>query len=186
MNVAEAHAEKGDGHTRLLRLALDEARKCEPTPTAFCVGCVLALPRDSNDDLLILSTGFSRELPGNTHAEANALAKARALSPEELSALVRKWRPDGDHPSPTIDDVLRSADVYTTMEPCSVRTSGLAPCASTLIEAGVGRCFIGVGEPADFVMCEGAMKLKEAGIEVIWMKGLEKECLEVARRGHQT
>ncbi|KDQ10337.1 hypothetical protein BOTBODRAFT_115867 [Botryobasidium botryosum FD-172 SS1] len=196
-----------DTHTRLLRLALDEARKCEPTPTAFCVGCVLALPRDhptdSNDresdsgsqpeTPLVLSTGFSRELAGNTHAEANALAKARALSPDELSALVGKWkwRPsvnndDSDRLRLTIDDMLRSADVYTTMEPCSVRTSGLAPCARALIEAGVRRCFIGVGEPADFVNCEGAMQLKEAGIEVIWVEGLEKECLEVARRGHQT
>jgi hypothetical protein len=27
--------------------------------------------------------------------------------------------------------------------------------------------------------------LKDAGIQVIWIKGVEAECLEVARRGHQ-
>ena len=71
------------------------------------------------------------------------------------------------------------------MEPCSIRTSGLAPCADAVIAAGIKRCFIGVGEPDDFVNCEGARKLKEAGVEVIWLAGLEKECLEVARMGRE-
>lgn len=81
-------------------------------------------------------------------------------------------------------DILANTDVYTTLEPCSVRTSGLSPCADALIAANVRRCYIGVGEPDDFVTCEGARKLKDAGIEVVWLKGFEKECLEAARRGH--
>ena len=81
----------------------------------------------------------------------------------------------------TIDDILARTDVYTTMEPCSVRLSGGAPCADALIAAKVPRCFIGVGEPDDFVVCVGAQKLKDAGVEVIWLKGLENECLNVAR-----
>ena len=71
------------------------------------------------------------------------------------------------------------------MEPCSVRLSGLAPCSTALIKAGVRRCFIGVGEPSDFVECEGERQLREAGIEVVRVVGLEEECLEVARRGHE-
>ncbi|KAF7338238.1 Diaminohydroxyphosphoribosylamino-pyrimidine deaminase [Mycena venus] len=165
--------------TAILELALAEARKCEPSPTAFCVGCVLAVPwPDDHSQPLILSTGYSRELPGNTHAEANALAKLKALTLPQLQSLF---------PGPTappIDEILPRVDVYTTMEPCSVRTSGLSPCADALIAVGVRRCFIGVGEPPDFVECEGAQKLKDAGIEVIWVAGLEEECLKVARRGH--
>jgi len=126
-----------------------------------------------------LSTGYSRELAGNTHAEANALAKARAFSLEELVRVTGILHP------PSIDQLLKNADVYTTMEPCSIRTSGLAPCADALVEAQVRRCFIGVNEPDDFVTCEGAQKLKNAGIDVVWVKGLEKECLEEARRGHE-
>lgn len=126
----------------------------------------------------MLATGYSRELPGNTHAEANALAKAQLLSQEDL----RAFDPKMQHPS--IDHLLSVADVYTTLEPCSVRTSGLAPCADALIEAGIRRCIIGVGEPDDFVNCEGASKLKDAGVEVIWLSGLEEQCLAVARRGH--
>jgi pyrimidine deaminase RibD-like protein len=78
---------------------------------------------------------------------------------------------------------MRLVDVYTTMEPCSVRTSGLAPCADALIAAGVRACYVGVAEPDDFVNCEGTQKLKDAGIHVDWVEGLESECLEAARRG---
>ncbi|KAI0748142.1 cytidine deaminase-like protein [Daedaleopsis nitida] len=162
-----------------LRLALDEARKCTPSPTAYCVGCVLtATYPPGSAKPVILARGYSRELPGNTHAEANALAKARQLSQAELEELF----PGASFPL-TIDAILVHADIYTTMEPCSVRTSGLAPCADAVIAAGIKRCFIGVGEPDDFVNCEGAQKLKGAGVEVIWLAGLEKECLEVARMG---
>lgn len=62
--------------------------------------------------------------------------------------------------------------------------SGLAPCADALILAKVRRCFIGVAEPDDFVKCEGAQKLMNAGIQVSWLKGMEQECLAEARRGH--
>jgi pyrimidine deaminase RibD-like protein len=124
-----------------------------------------------------LSTGYSRELPGNTHAEANALWKARSLSLSDLAAI------SPSIPSPTLDDILAETDLYTTMEPCSTRTSGLAPCADALIAAKIQRCFIGVSEPDDFVKCEGAQKLVTAGVEVIWLRGLEEECLKVARRG---
>ena len=164
-----------------LRLALDEARKCTPSPTAFCVGCVLTATYPPESDIpVILARGYSRELPGNTHAEANALAKARQLSEKQLLELF-----PGASPPISVDAILRHADVYTTMEPCSIRTSGLAPCADALIAAGIRRCFIGVGEPDDYVNCEGAQKLKDAGIEVIWLSGLEKECLEVARMGRE-
>ncbi|CAL1704683.1 unnamed protein product [Somion occarium] len=168
-----------DEHLKFLRIALEEAKRCVPIPTAFCVGCVLTARYPADSSPVVLATGYSRELPGNTHAEANALSKARSLSTEELCKLL---------PAPpdtlNVEDLLSSADMYTTMEPCSVRTSGLAPCADATIAARIRRCFIGVGEPDDFVKCEGAQKLRAAGVEVIWINGLEQECLEVARRGH--
>ncbi|THH08840.1 hypothetical protein EW146_g8865 [Bondarzewia mesenterica] len=171
-----------DEHIRYLRDALAEAEKCTPTPTAFCVGCVLVTRYPTSTDApTILSTGYSRELPGNTHAEANALAKARDLSASDLAALF----PSAPPASLTVEQVLRRADVYTTLEPCSIRTSGLAPCADALIEAQIQRCFVGVGEPDDFVKCEGAQKMKDAGIEIVWIKGIEDECLKAARRGHE-
>jgi pyrimidine deaminase RibD-like protein len=162
-----------------LRIALTEAAKCEAVPTAFCVGAVLVVrnyPTHSSAPF-VLTTGYSRELPGNTHAEANALAKARQnlLPREELPAELR------DTP---VEELLKYADCYTTLEPCSIRTSGLAPCADALITAHVQRCIIGVAEPDDFVKCEGAQRLIDAGVEVVWVRELEEECLKAARRGH--
>jgi pyrimidine deaminase RibD-like protein len=174
-----------------LQFALDEAHKCVPLPTAFCVGCVIVALVNvaTNDQPIILATGFSRELEGNTHAEANALAKARQLTHQDLVDIISKQMALTSvsvsvDALPTIDELLKDADVYTTMEPCSVRLSGLSPCADALISARVKRCIIGVGEPPDFVTCEGAKKLQENGIEIVWMKDLEEECLKVARMGH--
>lgn len=173
----------GDIHHQLLELALAEARKCEPVSTAFCVGCILATswPSQKSEKPVILASGYSRELHGNTHAEANALTKAEALSTTDLETLF----PSAPLSS-SLTEILAHTDVYTTLEPCSVRTSGLSPCADALILANVRRCFIGVGEPDDFVKCEGAEKLKNAGIDVVWLKGFENECLKEARRGHNT
>jgi pyrimidine deaminase RibD-like protein len=167
-------------HIHFLELALSEAAKCEPISTAFCVGCVLVAQWPSEEAKpVIFASGYSRELPGNTHAEANALEKAKNLSPTELAALFSSAPPPIE-----LADVLTHTDVYTTLEPCSIRASGLSPCADALIAAKVRRCYIGVGEPDDFVNCEGARKLTEVGIEVIWLKGLEQKCLKAARRGH--
>ncbi|KLO14183.1 cytidine deaminase-like protein [Schizopora paradoxa] len=164
---------------QMMELALEEAGKCDAKEGAFSVGCVLVahLP---NKPPSIISVGYSRELPGNTHAEANALEKARALTTKELGD---KLGLKEDEDVPSIDEILRLTHVYTTLEPCSVRTSGLAPCADALVAAHISRCAIGAGEPDDYVQCEGARKLKDAGIQVDWLKGLEKECLAAARKG---
>ena len=142
------------------------------------MGCVL-VARLPGIRPVILATGYSRELPGNTHAEANALSKGKILSAEELSLLF------STKDLIQYDSLLSHTDVYTTLEPCSIRTSGLRPCADVLVESKIKRCIIGAGEPEDFVQCEGAQRLKDAGVEVIWLDGLQNECLAVARRGHQ-
>lgn len=199
-----------DINIEYLRLALDQARKCIPVPTAFCVGCVIVVypheinrrsetyeavqdesPERSQTTMdereerkgVVLSTGYSRELPGNTHAEANALSVAYSLAPASSTATVPLTPAGLPQPltRPLIDSLLHTATVYTTLEPCSTRTSGLAPCANALAEAKVKEVVIGVGEPDDFVNCEGARVLKDAGVLVTWAKGLEEECLRVAR-----
>ena len=168
-------------HLAFMKIALAEANKCLPTPTAFCVGCVIVVSVRSAtgvEEKMVLSTGYSRELEGNTHAEANALAKAQGRSSAELE----QFYPEGIPSGGGVENLLNEADVYTTLEPCSVRTSGLSPCANALVDARIRRCYIGVAEPDDFVKCEGAEKLKRSGIEVVWLKGLEQECLDAARR----
>jgi pyrimidine deaminase RibD-like protein len=136
-------------------VALNEARKATPVPSAFCVGAVIVDPSTGK----VLSTGYSRELPGNTHAEACALDK---LPPTALEAV------DG-------------ADMYTTMEPCSVRLSGNTPCVTRILGAGIKRVYVGVEEPKDFVLCEGTRLLREKGVEVINVSDYAEACLDVAR-----
>jgi tRNA pseudouridine synthase 8/2,5-diamino-6-(5-phospho-D-ribitylamino)-pyrimidin-4(3H)-one deaminase len=148
----------GPTHLSHLRLALSEAQKCVPTPTAYCVGAVLV-----GSDGRVLSTGYSRELPGNTHAEQCALDKLLPLAPLDGSVL------------------------YTTMEPCSERLSGNKPCLFRILEAGgIGTVYVGVKEPATFVKENIAEKvLGERGVSYVHVPGLEKEILECAERGHE-
>ena len=54
---------------KFMEMAIEEAEKCGETQTQFNVGCVLV------HNGQVISTGHSRELPGNTHAEQCALEK---------------------------------------------------------------------------------------------------------------
>lgn len=144
-------------HAHFMRLALTEADKSEPTSSAFCVGCVIVCDGE------ILSTGYSRELAGNTHAEQCAIEK-----------LIKA----------TTASKLEGADLYTTMEPCSVRLSGNVACTDRILEVGCARVFLGTLEPADFVNCEGVQKLRDNGVEVHTVPGFADECLRIAKKGH--
>ncbi|RSH81358.1 hypothetical protein EHS25_006889 [Saitozyma podzolica] len=125
---------------------------------------------------LILGDGYSRQIPGNTHAEANALTNFRTA----YAALLRD-APQGSLPA--VDEVLAEVDCYATMEPCSVRTSGGPSCALELVRARVKTVYLGVEEPPDFVQCEGVRILEDGGVVVSRVSGLEEECLKAARRG---
>lgn len=146
---------------QFMELALAEASKCTPTAEAFCVGAVIVRSSQA------ISTGFSRELPDNTHAEQCAIEKLIDSKGKE-----------------TAFQLLRGADIYTTMEPCSVRLSGNRPCTDRLLDVGIGRVFLGTMEPDEFVKCEGTRKLQEKGVEIFVVEGAAEKCLEVARRGH--
>ncbi|KAI9023083.1 cytidine deaminase-like protein [Phycomyces nitens] len=132
---------------RYMQLAIEQANLSIPVPGAYCVGAVLV-----KDDK-VLSTGFSRELPGNTHAEECALAK--------------------------IDDkaLYKGATMYTTMEPCSVRLSGNRPCTDRLIEADIKRVVLGIKEPPHLVVCTGISQLQSHGIQVQVVPNVAEQCL---------
>ncbi|CED84750.1 Cytosine deaminase FCY1 and related enzymes [Phaffia rhodozyma] len=177
-------------HLDHLRTCLELSLKCEVSPTAFCVGSILVLPsppgKECSGPGLVLSTGYSREPPRPTsHAESSAVFKLLALSEDELCQLLNKQEGERWEGSETwsVEDLLKKADCYTTLEPCSVRTSGQPDCARLLAKYQVNRVFLGVEEPPDFVDCAGSRLLSEAGVEVYRVGGLERECLEYARRG---
>lgn len=152
-------------HLAYMRYALSLAKKAPQKPTNFCVGAILV------DEVAnaILSTGYTMELPGNTHAEQCCLAKMETSELPESGAAAQKL-------------VL-----YTTMEPCNKRASGNVPCTDTILKTGgIKVVYVGVKEPEKFVGGNvGRAKLEEAGVEYVHVPGLEAEILEVATAGHE-
>lgn len=147
-------------HRKYMEMALEEANKCGETTTQYNVGAVLV----NNGE--VLSTGHSRELEGNTHAEQCALNKY--------------FEKTGT------TNVPRGTEIYTTMEPCTLRLSGNLPCTERILLSNITTCFVGVVEPDTFVQNNSSKsKLEKEGIEYIHIKGYEEKCLEIARKGHE-
>lgn len=142
-----------------MKLALEQARKCGETQTQFNVGAVLV------HNNRVIATGHLRELEGNTHAEQCALEKYAA-----------------EHGC----GVPAGTELYTTMEPCSLRLSGNLPCVDRILGSQIKTCYVGVVEPDTFVKNNvGKAKLEDAGVHYIHIGGYEEECLRVATLGHE-
>ncbi|KAL9132558.1 MAG: hypothetical protein Q9175_006268 [Cornicularia normoerica] len=163
--MAESSSIAPVDHLAYMRYALSLAKKAPPKVTNFCVGAVL-VDEAAN---AILSTGYTMELPGNTHAEQCCLTKAERSGVAGTGAAPQKL-------------VL-----YTTMEPCNERASGNRPCTETILKPrGIKVVYVGVKEPDKFVGKNvGRAKLEEAGIKYVHVPGLEAEILEVATAGHE-
>lgn len=158
---------------KYMQQALDEARKSPPQSTNYCVGALLVdVERD-----LVLSTGYTLELPGNTHAEQCCL---------------QKIIDSHDSPEQDVRNCLpANTAIYTTMEPCVFRQSGNLPCVDRILGAhgtdrGIQTVYSGVLEPKAFVdNTIGRGKLEAAGIKCIEVPGFANEILAVATAGHQ-
>jgi pyrimidine deaminase RibD-like protein len=137
----------------MLMAAIDLSRRCPPSDTAFSVGALV-----TTADGTVLSTGYSRQHNPHDHAEETALA-----------ALGEGWRAGPD------------STVYSSLEPCSVRSSRTRTCTELILAAGVGRVVFAWREPSIFVDCEGAELLRAAGVEVVEVPDLAGEVREVNR-----
>jgi pyrimidine deaminase RibD-like protein len=172
-----------DTHIHHLRLALSYALNSPPKPTNFRVGALLYSPSSTPQ---ILSTGYTLECPGNTHAEQNCflkLASTHHIPPSSDGTVEERLGP------------LLPEDVvlYTTMEPCNQRSVGNLTCVERILRlrrgdgsVAIRRVVCGVSEPETFVGENlGRRRLEEAGVEVLCVGGLEEEILEVAMAGHE-
>lgn len=160
-------------HEGYMRQALELAKQSPPKPTNFRVGAIL-VDEASNE---VLATGFTLELPGNTHAEQCCLIKFAASKNVEEGQVTHVLPPN------TI--------IYTTMEPCNKRSIGNTPCVERIlatrkgVNGGIKTVYLGVTEPEKFVgENTGRTRLEAAGVVCIHVPGLEDEILEVATAGH--
>lgn len=119
--------------------AIELSRLCSPSSYAYSVGAIIVAA-----DGCELACGYSRENDRHLHAEESALAKLGGR-----------------------DDRLRTATIYSTLEPCSQRRSHPHTCTELIIAAGIPRVVIAWREPALFVDdCVGVELLTEAGVRL--------------------
>jgi len=122
---------------RFLRWAVELARLCPPSESAFSVGAVI-----TSEDGEVLATGFSREQEDHDHAEEVALRKLGA------------------------DPRLRHATMYSSLVPCGARASRPVTCVQHIVAAGIPRVVFAWREPRLFTDGEGAEQLRAAGVAV--------------------
>jgi 5-amino-6-(5-phosphoribosylamino)uracil reductase len=146
---AGALASAADRHW--LGVACELAALCPPSETAFSVGAVV-VAADGTE----LARGHSREGDDSVvHAEEAALAKIDAADPR-----------------------LRSATVYSSLEPCARRASRPAPCARLILDAGVRRVVTAWREPDTFVTgADGNGLLVAAGADVVVLPEFEERAV---------
>ncbi|WP_295939671.1 dihydrofolate reductase family protein [uncultured Alistipes sp.] len=131
------HPDTSAEDIRYLQQAVEEGRKCTPSTSSYCVGAVVI----TSDNQIF--TGHTHETSLTHHAEQEAIAKALAAG-----------------------TTLHGAAMYSSMEPCSERSSEPESCSQLLIKYGFARAVFALYEPSCFVCCRGALTLREAGIDV--------------------
>lgn len=123
--------------TNLLR-AIEISRKSEPCLTSYRVGCVIATLDGK------LYEGYTHETDPHNHAEEEAITKTQQGGSD-----------------------LRGGTIYTSMEPCSKRSSKPVSCSELIIRYGLARVIYAYAEPNCFVQCDATPRLRQAGVEVI-------------------
>ena len=151
-------------YEQFLRQAISIGASCRDIKY-YGVGCLIVSAENE-----IVATGYTGELDyqkegqaSKPHAEEIAIGKA-ILAGRSLQACT----------------------LYSTLEPCSQRKSARPPCARLIIEAGIQKVVYGAREPYNpelGIVCRGHALLQEAGVEVIYLAELEKECLAAVKAG---
>lgn len=171
-----ADGKVSDLHHGRMERALELARKSPPNPSNYRVGAILVDTATGD----VLSTGYTLELPSNTHAEQCCFAKLAQKHGVADEKALAKALSSSSRP-------LHRLALYTTMEPCSHRLSGNLPCVQRVLRMAdvIAEVYVGVVEPDTFVARNtGRKTLEDAGISVVHVPGLEEEILKVAMAGH--
>eukprot|EP01138_Halocafeteria_seosinensis_P012868 gb/GECG01013145.1/.p1 GENE.gb/GECG01013145.1/~~gb/GECG01013145.1/.p1 ORF type:complete len:193 (+),score=25.61 gb/GECG01013145.1/:1-579(+) len=182
---ANIYAAQEDEDRVYLQQACALAFRCSSVDTAYNVGAVIVQPHDPEEDRVV-ATGFSRELPGNTHAEECALEKAKQNDRKGTSMIPYCVQLD----TAIMRELLHAVEnaiLYSSMEPCSHRLSGKKPCTERIIEARIRKVVLALREPQTFVEnCQGVEQLRSAGIEVVALEDGQFQSLVKQANQHIT
>jgi pyrimidine deaminase RibD-like protein len=126
--------------SRYMSRALELSRQSSAGKSRYRVGAVVVTAGGAEYG------GFTGETDPANHAEEEAIAKAVAAG-----------------------ENLCGATIYSTIEPCSSRSSKSTSCSELIIRHGFRMVVFALAEPDCFVRCRGAQLLVEAGLEVIVM-----------------
>ncbi len=120
-----------------LKRAIEISRNCRPSATSYCVGAVVITPSGQ------IFEGYTHETSPTHHAEQEAIKKAEAAGAN-----------------------LQGATIYSSMEPCSTRSSEPESCSAIIIRHRFARAIFALYEPNCFVKCHGALNMRLAKINV--------------------
>jgi len=142
-------------HHHWMNRAIELAGLCPKVEGAFSVGAVIVDAEGAE-----IANGYSRETDEKIHAEESALAKLAVDDPR-----------------------LKTATIYSTLEPCSERaTKTRKPCTELILDAGIPTVVIAWREPSTFVEdCVGVEKLIQQGIGVIELADLAEAAMAMNR-----
>ena len=146
------HNDSGDARwmARAIQLAQRGEGFVEPNPM---VGCVIVATHETDGTIEVIGEGWHRAF-GGARAEVEAIRDARSK-----------------------DKSTVGATACVTLEPCC-HYGKTPPCVPALLEAGIKRVVIAMGDPFDAVDGGGIARLREHGIEVT-LGCLEAEAREL-------
>lgn len=190
------HITPGD-HQGAMRMALVLAAKSPCIPTNYRVGALITHSATGR----IVATGYTLELPGNTHAEECCLLKvAGSLAASEPSEPLLTSTSTSSSPARADDDATipqlpvprpfptEPHTLYTTVEPCCLRLSGKTACLERVLrqKAWIRTVCYGFREPHVFVVANSGLdELRAQGVEVVHVEGMEEDIRTVAMEGHR-
>ncbi|QBI53392.1 cytidine/deoxycytidylate deaminase family protein [Streptomonospora litoralis] len=143
--------EPSDADRHWLRAAIALSRRCPPSSTAFSVGAIVVDATGA-----VVAEGYSRRDDPHDHAEETALRGIDAADPR-----------------------LAGATLYSSLEPCTQRTSRTRTCTDLVLATAIPRIVVAWREPAVFVHAQGVERLRGAGRTVVEVGELAAEAREV-------
>jgi len=128
------------------------------------------VPPGTADDsrMMAAALGLARRGAGRTGSNPNV----GCLIVKDGRLLGRGWTQDGGRPHAEAvalagaGDAARGATAFVTLEPCAHESDRGAPCADSLIAAGIARAAVAMPDPDPRTAGLGIARLKAAGIQV--------------------